>query len=443
MTQRPFPESPFPLLPLRSGVLLPEGGLTLTVGRPRSLALIEGLKSGSLFGVVTQRDPKVEEPVPADFHAVGTIARLSQIVRVPGSDALRITVEGLGRFAVDRVTSYEPFLQVEGAQLADERGADKEAKVLGGARRRRPRAAPPRRHERGAGRGQRHPHVPRVDRRDPVAKRAEVKDDIDAVRSKLDDDHTGLKDVKKRILEHMAVLKLAEDPRGTILCLVGPPGRGQDLLGQSSPTPRGALRAHRPRRRARRGRDPRPPAHVRGRPAGPHRAGHEEGEGNQPGHAPRRGRQARATGGRLARVGPARGARPRAEHTFTDHYMELPFDLSEAMFICTANTSTPSRRRCATAWRSSRSRATPPTRSSTSRGTTSAPQLKEHGLTTEGRLDITDAAAPPSSEHYTREAGVRTAHPRDRRRVPQPRAAHRVASGQACTTHHRQTSCRA
>jgi ATP-dependent Lon protease len=130
MTQRPFPESPFPLLPLRSGVLLPEGGLTLTVGRPRSLALIEGLKSGSLFGVVTQRDPKVEEPVPADFHAVGTIARLSQIVRVPGSDALRITVEGLGRFAVDRVTSYEPFLQVEGAQLADERGADKEAKVL-------------------------------------------------------------------------------------------------------------------------------------------------------------------------------------------------------------------------------------------------------------------------------------------------------------------------
>ena len=130
MNQRVFPESPFPLLPLRSGVLLPEGTLTLTVGRPRSVALVQSLKVGSLFGVVTQRDPRVEDPVPADFHAVGTIARLAQVLRAPGQDALRITVEGLSRFAVDRVNTYEPYLKVEGRPLSDEGPDAKEARVL-------------------------------------------------------------------------------------------------------------------------------------------------------------------------------------------------------------------------------------------------------------------------------------------------------------------------
>src|SRR6185503_7703577 len=67
----------------------------------------------------------------------------------------------------------------------------------------------------------------------PWSARADVKDDIDAVQKKLEEDHFGLEDVKRRILEHMAVLKLKGDVRGGILCFAGPPGVGKTSLGQS------------------------------------------------------------------------------------------------------------------------------------------------------------------------------------------------------------------
>jgi ATP-dependent Lon protease len=74
----------------------------------------------------------------------------------------------------------------------------------------------------------------------PWSKRADAKDDLDAVAARLDADHHGLDDVKKRILEHMAVLKLSGNPKGTILCLAGPPAWARPPSASPSPTRRAA-----------------------------------------------------------------------------------------------------------------------------------------------------------------------------------------------------------
>ena len=137
----------------------------------------------------------------------------------------------------------------------------------------------------------------------------------------LDADHSGLDDVKTRITEYLAVRKLRKDRGLDRRQALGrdpdagrPSGHGQDLdrrVDRQGDRPQ--VRAHVARRRPRRVRDPRPPAHLHRRAAGaagprPARRRHDE-----PGHPARRGRQA---GTRLARrsvVGAARGARPGAE----------------------------------------------------------------------------------------------------------------------------------
>ena len=67
----------------------------------------------------------------------------------------------------------------------------------------------------------------------PWKVKVEEKGAIDDVQHKLDDDHTGLDEPKKRILEHLAVLQMTGTAKATILCLVGPPGVGKTSLGQS------------------------------------------------------------------------------------------------------------------------------------------------------------------------------------------------------------------
>ena len=119
----------------------------------------------------------------------------------------------------------------------------------------------------------------------------------------LDADHDGLTDVKERILEHLAVRKLqAErglapvDGRGSgaILALVGPPGVGKTSLGESVARALGRKFVRVVSgRRARRGRDPRPPAYLRRCAAGTAGPGLARGGHHEPGHRPRRGGQAR------------------------------------------------------------------------------------------------------------------------------------------------------
>ena len=124
----------------------------------------------------------------------------------------------------------------------------------------------------------------------PWGVRSDDRLDIGEARAVLDADHTGLDDVKERIIEHLAVRKLRVErgPRRRPSPGSGRgrrrhdpyPGRsarrGQDLARRVCGPRHGPhVRPGRPRRRPGRGRDPRSPAHLRGRPARPHRAGHQ------------------------------------------------------------------------------------------------------------------------------------------------------------------------
>ena len=101
--------------------------------------------------------------------------------------------------------------------------------------------------------------------------------DIKEAAQILDEDHYGLEKVKERILEYLAVRTLADTIRSPILAFVGPPGVGKTSLGKSHRQGDGPqVRAHEPRRHPRRGGDPRPPAHLHRRAAGPDHPEHQD-----------------------------------------------------------------------------------------------------------------------------------------------------------------------
>ncbi|RYE94821.1 MAG: endopeptidase La, partial [Myxococcales bacterium] len=242
----------------------------------------------------------------------------------------------------------------------------------------------------------------------PWSARAEADDDINKMQARLDQDHHGLDDVKKRILEHMAVLRLSGNPRGTILCLVGPPGVGKTSLGQSI-----ADATNRPLVRISLG-GVRDEAEIRG-----HRRTYV---GALPGRVLGALRKAKVKNpvillDEIDKLFAGYNGSPEAallevldpeqNRTFTDHYLELPFDLSEALFLCTANSletlSAPLRDRLEIIELAGY---TQQEKARIARTHLLGRQLQLHGLA-EGLVQLTDQALEALIHDYTREAGVR------------------------------------
>ncbi len=100
------------VLPVRDTVLFPHAVLPLTVGRESSIQLIESLGEERAIVVVAQLDPRLDSPKPADLHAVGTLATVHKIVRMPNQSRFVFT-EGVERVRLVRYAQTEPFMVAE------------------------------------------------------------------------------------------------------------------------------------------------------------------------------------------------------------------------------------------------------------------------------------------------------------------------------------------
>ncbi len=99
-----------PVLPVRDTVLFPHAVLPLTVGRESSVNLINSLGEDKTIIVVAQREARVDSPQPVDLYAIGTLAVVHKVVKMP-NQSLFVFAEGLERIHLKEYTQLTPFMR--------------------------------------------------------------------------------------------------------------------------------------------------------------------------------------------------------------------------------------------------------------------------------------------------------------------------------------------
>lgn len=241
----------------------------------------------------------------------------------------------------------------------------------------------------------------------PWGKKSRVKKDLHRAQKVLDNDHYGLEKVKERIIEYLAVQQRSKKLRGPILCLVGPPGVGKTSLGKSvaRATGREFIRISLG--------GVRDESEIRG-----HRRTYI---GSMPGKIIQAMKKAKTTNPLILldeidkmthdyRGDPASAMLevldPEQNSTFTDHYMEVEYDLSNVMFLTTANSYNMQGPLLDRMEIIPLSGYTEEEKTEIAKQHLIPKQIKDHGLK-KGEFTLADAGLKEIIRRYTREAGVR------------------------------------
>ena len=119
-----------PILPVRHAVLFPFALLPLSVGRAKSLQLLNDVMAGDrTIAVFLQKDPQKEDPAPEDLQKVGTLATVLRMVRMPDGQ-ISILAQGLARVTIDRIEAREPYLKAHVTPIAETELGDVETEAL-------------------------------------------------------------------------------------------------------------------------------------------------------------------------------------------------------------------------------------------------------------------------------------------------------------------------
>ncbi len=109
-----------PILPLRNTVLFPGVVLPITVGRDKSIkAVNDAYKTDKLIGVLAQKDSSVEDPSLTELVAVGTIARIIKVIKMPDGGTT-VILQGKRRFRVGAITTDDPYFKAQVILLQEE-----------------------------------------------------------------------------------------------------------------------------------------------------------------------------------------------------------------------------------------------------------------------------------------------------------------------------------